>query len=66
MAAFSKDWRGDRIEFAKDATVAKRVSSYNGGIVYSQDPLELNEVFQIQIDAMEMGWAGSLVSSLLE
>lgn len=61
MAAFSQEWRGHRIELSKEASVARRSSSYNGGIVYSSEPIDVNEVFQIRVDAMEMGWAGSLV-----
>ncbi|XP_065178798.1 neuralized-like protein 4 [Sycon ciliatum] len=60
MAAFNQDWSGDRIELSNEGTIARRTASYNGGIVYSSEPIETNEIFQVRIDTMEMGWAGSL------
>lgn len=59
--SFHPVYRGDRIELQEDNTVARRTESYNGGIVYSAEPLDIGDLFQIRLDAMEKGWAGSLV-----
>ncbi|XP_065831193.1 neuralized-like protein 4 [Oscarella lobularis] len=57
MAAFHRRC-GQNIRLTKENTVARRVDSYNQGVVYSAEPLELGEVFSVRIDEKEGGWAG--------
>ncbi|XP_065831192.1 neuralized-like protein 4 [Oscarella lobularis] len=57
MAAFHRRC-GQNIRLTKENTVARRVDSYNRGVVYSAEPLELGEVFSVRIDEKEGGWAG--------
>ena len=63
MAAFHRRC-GQNIRLTKENTVARRVDSYNQGVVYSAEPLELGEVFSVRIDEKEGGWAGGFVRKM--
>eukprot|EP00118_Oscarella_pearsei_P024960 m.307206 g.307206 ORF g.307206 m.307206 type:complete len:268 (+) comp42017_c0_seq1:39-842(+) len=57
MATFHRRC-GQNIRLEKDNTVARRAESYNRGVVYSGEPLEIGEVFSVRFDEKEGGWAG--------
>jgi hypothetical protein len=56
---------GQNIRLSHENTVALRIESYNKGVVYSKDPLEIGEPFLIRFDQKEGGWAGGLVSYVI-
>lgn len=53
---------GKNVKLTNSNLCAERIGdSYDNGIVYSHRPLEIGEIFQLKIKAVEMKWAGSLV-----
>ncbi|EDO44784.1 predicted protein [Nematostella vectensis] len=59
--AFHPSKHGRFIKLSKNFTSATREGdTYDYGVVYSDRPIHLGEVFQLQIDQVETKWAGSL------
>ncbi|XP_055354782.1 neuralized-like protein 2 [Paramacrobiotus metropolitanus] len=52
--------KGSNIQLAEECTVAIRTSSFAGGLTFSAEPLEANELFLVEITKMDLGWSGSL------
>ncbi|CAB4005063.1 Hypothetical predicted protein, partial [Paramuricea clavata] len=51
---------GENIAFRNHGHTAVRARSFNGGLVFSDKPLENEAVFEIRIDKMDTKWTGSL------
>lgn len=51
---------GKNIELENNNLTAKRIQSFANALVFSQRPLEENEIFLIEIEKLEIGWAGNL------
>lgn len=51
---------GKNVTLRNNNTVACRVKGYNNGIVFSSSFLEVDELFEMQIDQLNNQWAGSL------
>lgn len=52
---------GKNVILASDNTAAARRSrTYNHGLVFGSSPLHINEVFEVQVAALALHWAGSL------
>lgn len=54
------DLHGENIVFHNDKTIAERINSYNGGIVFSSRTLQPGEIFAIEILDVTRGWSGHL------
>ena len=53
---------GKYIRFSNEYQRARRDDdTYDHGLVFSDRPLRLGEVFQLKVEQMESKWAGSLV-----
>lgn len=52
---------GRNIELLESKTAARRVASYNQGVVIVQPPLEINDRVQIKIDQLETRWQSSII-----
>ena len=59
MFQFHRD-HGQNIKISDDGLVATRTQSFANALVFSQRPLEENEVFLIEIIGHEKGWAGHI------
>ena len=56
---------GKYINFSDDNQRARRNGdTYDHGLVFSDRPLHLGELFQLKVEEMESKWAGSLVKFL--
>ena len=55
---------GDYIRFTENHTIASRVASYNNGVVFTEQPVALDTVFQVNILEYEDKWVESIVSVL--
>lgn len=55
------DNHGRNIELTGNKTVARRVASYNQGIVVIQQSLEWNSMVQVIIEQLETHWQSSLI-----
>ena len=51
---------GQNIILKDDSTVALRNQSFADAVVFSQRPLEENEIFLFEIEEHQKGWAGHL------
>lgn len=52
---------GKNVILSSDNTAAaRRGRTYNHGLVFSSAPLHINEIFEIQVAALALHWAGSL------
>lgn len=52
---------GKNIILSSDNTAAaRRGRTYNHGLVFCSAPLLINEVFEVQVAALALHWAGSL------
>ena len=54
---------GDYIRLSENNTVATRVASYNNGIVFTAQPVQLDSMFQVKILEYEEKWIESIVSA---
>lgn len=43
-----------------NTAAARRGRTYNHGLVFGSTPLHINEVFEVQVAALALHWAGSL------
>jgi len=59
MFQFHQD-HGQNIKISNNGLVATRTQSFANALVFSQRPLEENELFLIEIVGHEKGWAGNL------
>lgn len=56
------DKRGRNITLTSDKRRAAREGdTYDHGMVFSDRPLHIGEIFQLKIEELESKWAGSLV-----
>ena len=53
---------GSNIRLLEEGTVAHRVKSYDNGIVFSEQPIVIGDLFQVKQIEKGGRWAGSLVS----
>ena len=59
--------RGRFVAISPDHLTATRAGdTYDHGVCFSQRPLKLGDVFQLRINEMDLKWAGSLVSHMIE
>ena len=53
---------GSNIQLLEKGTVAHRVRDWSYGIVFSEQPIVIGDIFQVKLIEKERQWAGSLVS----
>ena len=53
---------GVNISLSDNNTVARRVRSWDNGIVFTEQPVALGTVFQVKILEYDNSWRGSIVS----
>ena len=53
---------GSNISLLERGLVAHRVKSYNNGIVFTEQPIVIGDLFQVKLTEKETYWDGSLVS----
>ncbi|KAJ8912132.1 hypothetical protein NQ315_013221 [Exocentrus adspersus] len=58
------DNHGRNIELSENRMVARRLASYNQGVVVIQQPLQYNTVIEIVIEQLETHWQSSLMMGL--
>ncbi|XP_043251848.1 neuralized-like protein 2 [Colletes gigas] len=51
---------GSKIFFHENGTVACRTSSFAHSLVFSEKPLQLGEIFLVEIEKTERGWSGNM------
>jgi len=61
---FHSNTHGKNVALSNNCKTARRTKSYDNGVVYSNRPLQLNEVFTVQIDEIDTYWGGGMVSYL--
>ena len=68
MPQFHETARGPYVRLSDNNRSACRLlprSSYNGGMVFSSEPLEIGRVFAIKIDNILSCWCGSIEIGIL-
>ncbi|XP_023215732.1 neuralized-like protein 4 isoform X1 [Centruroides sculpturatus] len=55
---------GKNITLRNNNTIACRIRGYNNGLVFSSSFLEVDELFEMQIDQLNNQWAGSILIGL--
>lgn len=53
-------YHGSNVVLCSENTVAWRNSSYANAVVFSESPLEPNDLFLLEIDGTERGWSGDM------
>ena len=61
VGAFHKN-HGANIHLLEEGTVAHRKDSYNKAVVFTEYPINIGGLFEVKIEDIGGGWAGSLVS----
>lgn len=51
---------GKNIEIRNGGTTACRVRSYDQALIFSCDPIKVEEIFEVRVDSISNKWAGSL------
>lgn len=64
VGAFHKN-HGANIHLLEEGTVAHRRDSYNKAVVFTEYPINIGGLFEVKIEDIGGGWAGSLVSTNL-
>lgn len=64
VGAFHKN-HGANIHLLEEGTVAHRKDSYNKAVVFTEYPINIGGLFEVKIEDIGGGWAGSLVSTNL-
>lgn len=60
IARFHPSCHGLNIELCEDNTVAYRKTSYANGLTFSEYPVQLGEMFLLEIRKNERGWSGNM------
>lgn len=60
IARFHPSCHGLHIELCEDNTVAYRKTSYANGLTFSEYPIQLGEMFLLEIRKNERGWSGNM------
>ena len=60
VGAFHKN-HGANIQLLEEGTVAHRKDSYNKAVVFTEYPINIGGLFEVKIEDIGGGWAGSLV-----
>jgi len=61
VGAFHKN-HGTNIHLLDEGRVAHRKDSYNKAVVFTEYPINIGGLFEVKIEDIGGGWAGSLVS----
>lgn len=56
---------GRNIEIMSDKVVAKRVASYNQGLVIVHPALQVNQIMQVSIEQLDSRWQSSLMCGIV-
>ncbi|KAI0236390.1 Neuralized-like protein 4 [Lamellibrachia satsuma] len=51
---------GKNITLRNNGCIANRVRHFNGGLVFSADPLRSDELFEVRVESLSRQWSGSL------
>ena len=60
--AFHEPERWSRIKLSEKNSVAKRVCDWDGGIVFTAQPIAVDTLYQVELLERESRWPGGLVS----
>ncbi|KAK7792172.1 hypothetical protein R5R35_005131 [Gryllus longicercus] len=52
---------GRNVQLGENRTTAKRIASYNQGLVMSSHPLPRDHIFQVRIDSLNPRWVSSIL-----